>query len=66
MAFMYDSKFVKHPGKLQMHWLAPYVIKFIIDGGSVQLQQLNSVMFPNLVNGIRINPYQEGPMRCDS
>ena len=32
---LYDNKFVKHPSKLQMHWLGPYVIHFITDKGAV-------------------------------
>ena len=59
---LYDRKFVKHPGKLQMHWLGPYEINFITKGGVVHLQQLNGVMFPKLVNGSQIKPYREGPM----
>ena len=63
---LHDSKFVKHPGKLQMHWLGPYVINFITDRGAVHLQQLNGVMFPKLLNGRWLNPYREGPVRRDA
>ena len=28
---LYDSKFVKFPGKFKMHWLGPYIIKHITD-----------------------------------
>ena len=38
MVLLYDNKFAKHLGKLQMHWLGPYVIKFITNEGVVQLQ----------------------------
>ena len=38
IVLIYDSKFAKHPGKLYMHWLGPYIIQFINDGGVVQLQ----------------------------
>ena len=57
MVLRYDSKFTKHPGKLQMHWLGPYVIHFITSGGVVKLQQLDGVMLSKLVNGTRINIY---------
>ena len=54
MALLYDSKFTKNLGKLQMHWLGPYVIHFIIDGGAMQLQQLDGMFLTKLVNGSRI------------
>ena len=54
MVLLYDSKFTKHLGKLQMHWLGPYVILFIIDGGAMQLQQLDGMFLTKLVNGSRI------------
>ena len=38
IVLIYDSKFVKHPGKLYMHWLGPYIIQFINNGGAVQSQ----------------------------
>ena len=38
LVLLYDSKFIKHPGKLQMHWLCPYLIHSITYGGEVQLQ----------------------------
>jgi len=34
-----------------MHWLEPYVIKDITDGGAVQLVKLNGELFPGKVNG---------------
>jgi hypothetical protein len=33
-------KYLQHPGKLRMHWLGPYQIKYVIDGGVVQLKDL--------------------------
>ena len=33
LVHMYDSKFFKHLGKLQTHWLGPYVVKEIAEGG---------------------------------
>ena len=66
MVLLYDSKFTKHLSKLQMHWLGPYVIKFITEGGAVQLQQLNGVMLSKLVNGSQINPYRDVPVQYDA
>ena len=58
---MYDSKFVKHLGKLQMHWIGTCVINSITTGGAVQLQQLDGVMLLKLVNANRLKPYKMGP-----
>ena len=63
---MYDSKFEKHPGKLQMHWLGPYLINFVTLRGVVQLKQLDGVMLPKLVNSIKMNPYRTGPEPLDA
>ena len=63
---MYDNKFVKHPGKLQMHWLGPYLINSITSGVVVQLQHLDRAMLPNLVNGSRMNPYRMSPKPRDA
>ena len=48
---LYDSKFENFPGKFIMHWLGPYVVKEVTDGGTVQLVKLNVEPFPGKVNG---------------
>ena len=63
---LYDSKFTKHPSKLQMHWLGLYVINFITKGGAVQSQQLYEAMLPNFMHANRLNPYWTGPVLCDA
>jgi hypothetical protein len=35
LVLMYDSKSFQHPGKLKIHWLGPYEVKSLIDGGYV-------------------------------
>ena len=60
---LYDNKFMKHLGKLQMHWLGPYVIHFITDGGAIQLQQLDGRLLRKLVNGSRLKTYWNNKMR---
>lgn len=40
-----------------MHWLGPYVIKEITNGGVVQLVKLNGDPFSGKVNGSQLNPY---------
>lgn len=46
LVLLYDKKFTKFPRKFQMHWLGPYIIKKIADGGVVQLVKLNRELFP--------------------
>ena len=33
MVLVYDSKFMRHPGKFRTHWLGPYEISYVIEGG---------------------------------
>jgi len=40
-----------------MHWLGPYVIKDITDGGVVQLVKLNGDPFLQKVNCSQLKPY---------
>jgi len=61
LALLYDNKFKKFPGKLRMHWLGPYVVKEVIDGGAVQLAKLNRDPFSGRVNGSHLNLYMGGP-----
>ena len=37
LVLLYDSKFIKHPSKLQTHQLGPYLVQSITCGGVVQL-----------------------------
>ena len=53
-----DNKFLKHLGKLQMHWLGPYLVNSITSGGEVQLHQLDGAVLPKLVNDSRLKPYR--------
>ena len=41
LVLLYDSKFLKFPGKFKMHWLGPYQIQQVTEGGAVQLSKLN-------------------------
>ena len=40
LVLLYDSKSFQHLGKLRMHWLGPYEVKSITDGGYLQLRYL--------------------------
>ena len=57
---LYDNKFIEYPGKLQMHWLCPYLVHSITSSGLFQLQQLDGAVLPALVNGSRLKPYRSG------
>ena len=59
LVLLYDNKFNTFPGKFQMHWVGPYIIEEITDGGAVHLVKLNGDPFPGKVNGSRLKPYTE-------
>jgi hypothetical protein len=40
LVLVYDSKSLQHLGKLKMHWLGPYEVNTVTDGGAVQLKDL--------------------------
>ena len=63
---LYDSKFMKHRGKLPIHWIGPYLVHSITSGGVVQLQQLDGAVLPKLVNGSHLKPYRLGPEPCNA
>jgi hypothetical protein len=42
-----------------MHWLGPYVIRFVTDTGDVQLEKLNGDVVVGLVNGSRLKLYRD-------
>jgi hypothetical protein len=59
LVFLYDNKFMQHPGKFRMHWLGPYVIKYVTEAGVVQLEMLNGEVLGGLVNGSRLKLYRD-------
>ena len=64
LVLLYDSKFIKHPGKLQMQWLGLYLIHSITSRGVVQLQQLDGAVLSMLFNGSCLKPYRTRPKLC--
>ena len=44
-----------------MHWLGPYAIKEVTDGGAVQLAKLNGDPFLGRVNGSPLKLYMSNP-----
>ena len=59
LVLLYDSKFIKFPGKFKTHWLGPYQIQQITDGGAIQLSTLSGELLPTLINGSRLKLYYE-------
>eukprot|EP00253_Pinus_taeda_P026022 PITA_26022 len=57
LVLLYDSKFDKFSGKFKMHWLGPYIVKEVTDGGTIQLVKLNGEPFSGKVNDNRLKPY---------
>jgi len=37
---VYEKNFIKNPGKFRTHWLGPYDIAYVIEGGVAQLKTL--------------------------
>jgi hypothetical protein len=59
MVLLYDSKYFQHPGKFMIHWLGPYEIKYVTDGGVVQLIHLAGKEMQGMVNGSRLKLYRD-------
>ena len=60
LVLLYDSKFEKFLEKFRIHWLGPYVVKEVTDGGAIQLVKLNGDPFLGKVNGNYLKPYTSG------
>ena len=59
LVLIYDSNFIRHPGKFRMHWLGPYEIAYVTEGGATQLKTLNGEWKEGLVNGIGLKLYYD-------
>ena len=56
---MFDNKFAWFPGKFYMHWLGPYQVKHVTEGGAASLAKLDGTMVPTMVNGSRLKLYRD-------
>ena len=59
LVLMYDNKFAWFPGKFHMHWMGPYQVKHVIEGGATSLAKLDGTMLPTMVNGSRLKLYRD-------
>ena len=59
LVLLYDSKFIKFPRKFKTHWLGPYQIQQVTEGGIVQLNKLNGELLPTFINGSRLKFYSD-------
>jgi hypothetical protein len=66
LVLVYDSKFLKHPGKFIMHFLGPYEFTYVIEGGSAQLQTLKGEWKEGLVNRSQLKLYYDNHLPCSS
>ena len=57
----YDSKFVWFLGKFCMHWLGPYQVRHVTEGGAASLARLDGTMLPTMVNGSQLKFYRDNP-----
>jgi hypothetical protein len=51
LVLVYENKFIKHPGKFITHWLGPYNIAYVTEGGATQLKTQNGEWKDDLVKG---------------
>jgi hypothetical protein len=66
LVLVYDSKFMKHLGKFRTHWLGPYEVAYVTEGGVVQLKTLNGEWKEGLVNGSRLKLYYDNQLPRNS
>ena len=59
LVLMYDSKFLKHSGKLKIHWLGRYVVAHITEAGVVKLYKLDGILVVGMINGSRLKTYRD-------
>ena len=62
LVLMYANNFFKHPRKLKTHWLGPYLVKEIVDGGAMKLEKMDGMEVRGHINGSRLKPYFDN---CD-
>jgi hypothetical protein len=59
LVLVYDRKIMKHLGKFRTHWLGPFEVTYVTEGGVVQLKTLNGEWKEGLVNGSQLKLYYD-------
>lgn len=59
LVLRYNNKFLKHLGKFQMHWMGPYVIHHVTDGGVEKLRNINGMSHEGFVNVSKLKLYRD-------
>ena len=54
---LYDSRFMKFPGKFQFRWNGPYQVVESFPNGSIQLEDFQGNQFLTRINGNRLKKY---------
>lgn len=49
---------MKFLGKFRQHWMGPYQVTSVTDGGAIQLKKLDGTFMPGKVNGSRFKLYR--------
>jgi transposase InsO family protein len=66
LVLLYDNKFMKHPRKFRTHWLGPFEVVYVTEGGAAELKTLNGEWKDGLVNGIRLKMYCDNQLPRNS
>jgi hypothetical protein len=59
LVLMYDNKSFQHPGKIRMHCLGPYEVKYVTDGVAVHLKYLSGTKIEGMINGSQLKLHKE-------
>ena len=59
LVLKYDNKFARFLGKFRMHWLGPYQVKHVTEGGAASLVKLDGTMVPTMVKGSTLKLYRD-------
>jgi hypothetical protein len=62
LVLLYDNKFMKHLGNFRTHWLGPFEVAYVIEGGVMQLKTLSGEWKEGLVNGSRLKLYYDNQL----
>jgi hypothetical protein len=66
VVLLYEKKFMEHPGKFRKHWLIPFEVSYVTEGGVAQLKTLNGYWKDGLVNGSQLKLYCDNQLPHNS